>query len=149
MKTQKDKFANSDTVTFNGSWSKPQHTPTPDNEANMKTQTAAKPQHSVARCIVDVFDVIHAIGDFMNHNTPVHPNSLIGDADISCVDRINSAEADIRAHGDYILRAVNSHGLLLEVARQAIADMGDCSCSDYKCLFCLAQEALQSARGEK
>lgn len=46
-------------------------------------------------------------------------------------------------------RKHNAHGLLIEVARQAMADAKDCSCDDHKCLFCLAQEALEKAEGSK
>lgn len=45
----------------------------------------------------------------------------------------------------FIVRAVNAHKLLVEVAKEAIAEAKDCSCEGYKCLFCFAQEALARA----
>lgn len=42
----------------------------------------------------------------------------------------------------WIKEAVTNYERLKEVARQVMADAGDCSCSDHKCLFCLAQESL-------
>ena len=47
----------------------------------------------------------------------------------------------------FIVRAVNAHHLLLEVAKEVIKEAGDCSCEGYKCLFCFAQEAIVAAEG--
>lgn len=66
----------------------------------------------------------------------------------SCLEiRVSRAEdfGDPKPDAAFIVRAVNAHGLLLETAKQAMADLGDCKCSGHKCLFCLAQEAIAKA----